>query len=153
MRKIPLTLAVVATACLALASCSKEIKPNKKGAFIVSNKKLIELPAVAVETTTTSDGFFYNYFQGEPEATLRGDDYIILYGDYKPTALNPYKRGPGYFEQDSAKPTATDSMTIQPMAGKKDMFKCRLTKPVAAGVYLLECQAGNASVGFPFRIE
>jgi hypothetical protein len=44
-------------------------------------------------------------------------------------------------------------MTIQPMAGKKDMFKCRLTKTVAAGVYLLECQVGNGSVGFPFSIE
>jgi hypothetical protein len=153
MRKIPLTLAAVATACLALASCSKEVKPDKKGAFIVSNKKLIELPAVSVETTTTAEGFFYNYFQGEPAAILRGDDYIILYGDYKPTALNPYKRGPGYFEQDSSKPTATDSMTIQPMAGKKDRFKCRLTKTVAAGVYLLECQVGNGSVGFPFSIE
>jgi hypothetical protein len=153
MRKIPVPLAALAVVCVALVACSREVKPDKKGCFIVSGKKLTELGAVQVETTTTPDGFFYNYFQGEPSAILRSDDYIILYGDYKPTALNPYKRGPGYFEQDPAKPTATDAMTIQPMAGKKDMFKCKLVRSVPSGVYLLECQSGNGSVGFPFRIE
>jgi hypothetical protein len=153
MRKFSLTLAALAALCVVLVGCSKEVKPDKKGCFIVSGKKLTEIVAVPVETTTTADGFFFNYFQGEPSATLRSDDYIILYGDYKPTALNPYKRSSGYFEQDSGKPTATDAMTIQPMPGEKDMFKCRLVKSVAPGVYVLECQAGNASIGFPFWVE
>jgi len=153
MRRNSLTLMAVATVCLTLASCSKEIKPSKKGGFLVSSNKLIELPVVAVETAFTPEGFALNYFNGEPAGTLRTDDYLILYGDYKPSALTPYRQASGYFEQDSAKPVATDAMTVGPMKGEKEMFKCQLIKPVPAGVYLLECQSGGTSVGFPFRIE
>ena len=153
MRKIPFTLVAVATVCLAFVSCSRELKPSKKGGYLVSNKKLIEVPAVPVETAFTPEGFALNYFNGEPGGILRTDDYLILYGDYKPKALTPYRRASGYFEQDSSKPAATDAMTIGPMKGEDEMFKCRFTKPVPPGVYLLECQAGDASVGFPFRVE
>jgi len=153
MRKIPFTLVAVATVCLAVVSCSREPKPGKKGAYLVSNKKLIEVPAVPVETAFTPEGFALNYFNGEPAGILRSGDYLILYGDYKPTALTPYRRASGYFEQDTAKPAATDAMTVGPLKGEDEMFKCQLVKPVPPGVYLLECQAGNATVGFPFRVE
>jgi hypothetical protein len=153
MRRNILTPIAVATVGLVLASCSKEIKPDKKGGFLVSNNKLIELPAVAVETAFTPEGFALNYFNGEPEGTLRTGDYLILYGDYKPLALTPYRRASGYFEQDSAKPAATDAMTVGPMKGEKEMFKCQLIRSVPTGVYLLECQSGSTTVGFPFRIE
>jgi hypothetical protein len=153
MRRIFVTLVAMAAVCLAVVSCSREPKPSKKGGYLVSNKKLVEVPAVPVETAFTPEGFALNYFNGEPAGIMRSGDYLILYGDYKPTALTPYKRASGYFEQDTAKPTATDAMTIGPMKGEDEMFKCQLVKPVAPGVYLLECQAGNATVGFPFRVE
>ncbi|OFV83040.1 MAG: hypothetical protein A2Y78_01135 [Acidobacteria bacterium RBG_13_68_16] len=153
MRKIPFTLVAVATVCLTVVSCSREPKPGKKGGYLVSNKKLIEVPAVPVETAFTPEGFALNYFNGEPAGILRSGDYLILYGDYKPTALTPFRRASGYFEQDSAKPSATDAMTVGPMKGEDEMFKCQLVKPVPPGVYLLECQAGSATVGFPFRVE
>jgi len=153
MRKVPFTLVAVATVCLAFVSCSRELKPSKKGGFLVSNKKLVEIAAVALETAFTPEGFALNYFNGEPAGIMRSGDYLILYGDYKPTALTPYKRASGYFEQDTAKPAATDAMTVGPMKGEDEMFKCQLVKPVTPGVYVLECQSGNTTVGFPFRVE
>ena len=64
-----------------------------------------------------------------------------------------YQQKSGYFEQDTSKGAATDAITVGPMKGEKEMFKCRLTKPVPPGVYLLECTQGKATVGFPFRVE
>ncbi len=153
MRKISLTILAATGVCLVLASCNREIKPSKKGCFIVSNKKLVEIPAVNIETVFTPEGFALNYFNGEVNTPLRSDDYIILYGDYKPTALMPYKFENGYFQQDSAKPAASDAITVGPMKGESDMFKVRFTRSLPGGVFLLECQHGQASVGFPFRVE
>jgi len=153
MRKSSFTLMAVVAVCLAVVSCSKEIKPSKKGGFLVSNKKLVELPAVTLETAFTPEGFALNYFNGEPGGILRTGDYVILYGDYKPTALTPYKRASGYFEQDTAKPAATDAMTVGPLKGEDEMFKCQLVKPVPPGAYVLECQSGNTTVGFPFTVD
>ena len=153
MRKTSLTLMAAASVCLVLASCNREIKPSKKGAFLVSNKKLIELQAVSVETVFTPEGFALSYFNGEPNAALRPDDYIILYGDYKPTALKAYRLESGYYQEDSSKPPASDAITVGPMKGEKEMFKVRFTRSLPIGVYLLECQQGNATVGFAFRVE
>jgi hypothetical protein len=153
MRKISLTLLAAASVCLVLASCNREIKPSKKGCFIVSNKKLVEIAAVNVETVFTPEGFALNYFNGEPNAYLHTDDYIILYGDYKPTALTAYKLESGYYQEDSSKPSASDAITVGPMKGETEMFKVRFTRSLPMGVYLLECQQGKASVGFPFRVE
>jgi hypothetical protein len=153
MRKIALTLVAVAGVCLALASCNREIKPSTKGCFLVKSKKLIELPAVSLETVFTAEGFALNYFNGEPAATLRPDDYIILYGDYKPTSLKAYRNQSGYYQEDSSKPAASDAITVGPMKGEKEMFKCRFAKPLPPGVYLLECQSGKGTVGFPFAVD
>jgi hypothetical protein len=153
MRKISLTLLAAAGACVVLASCNREIKPKTKGCFIVSGKKLVEIAAVNMETVFTPEGFALNYFNGEPSAYLRTGDYIILYGDYKPTALKPYKLENGYYQEDSGKPAASDAITVGPMKGETDMFKIRFTRDLPSGVYLLECQQGNASVGFPFRVD
>jgi hypothetical protein len=153
MRKQSLTAAAAAAVCLVLASCNKEIKPDKKGCFLVQNEKLIELPAVTLETAFTAEGFALNYFSGEPGATVRTGDYIILNGEYKPYALNAYKNRSGYYEQDSSKGSASNAITVGPMKGEKEMSKVRFTSSLPVGVYLLECQQGKASVGFPFRIE
>jgi hypothetical protein len=153
MRKTSLTLLAAAGVCLALASCNKEIKPSTKGCFVVSNSKLVEIKAVNLETVFTPEGFALNYFNGEPSVYVRTGDYIILYGDYKPTALKPYKLENGYYQEDSAKPAASDAITVGPMKGESEMFKVRFTRDLPSGVYLLECQKGNGSVGFPFRID
>jgi hypothetical protein len=153
MRKQSLTAVAAAAVCLVLVSCNKEIKPDKKGCFLVQNEKLIELPAVTLETAFTAEGFALNYFSGEPGATVRTGDYIILNGEYKPYALNAYKSRSGYYEQDSSKGSASNAITVGPMKGEKEMSKVRFTSSLPVGVYLLECQQGKASVGFPFRIE
>ncbi len=142
-----------AAICLVLAACNKEPKPDKKGGFLVRGDKLQEIQAVTLETQFTPEGFALNYFNGDVTASLRAGDYVILYGDYKPYALNVYQQKSGYWEQDTSKGAATDAITVGPVKGEKEMFKCRLTKPLAAGVYLLECTSGKATVGFPFRIE
>jgi hypothetical protein len=153
MRKIALTFVAVAGVCLALVSCTKEPKPDKKGGFLVKNKKLIELSAVTLETVFTPEGFALNYFNGEPAATARMDDYIILYGDYKPTSLKVYRNQSGYYQEDSSRPAASDAIAVGPMKGEKEMFKCRFTKPLPPGVYLLECRSGKGTVGFPFAVD
>jgi hypothetical protein len=153
MRRTPPTLAAIAGICLALAACSKEIKPDKKGGFLVQNEKLIEIAAVSLETQFTPEGFALNYFTGDVTASVRTGDYLILYGDYKPSSLNLYLQKSGYFEQDSSKGAASDAITSGPMKGEKEMVKIRFTKPLAAGIYLLECQQTKGTVGFPFRIE
>lgn len=153
MRRQSLTLVVMTVAAVMVASCSREIKPDKKGCFMVQDEKLVEMQAVLLETEFTPEGFALNYFKGEPSATVRTGDYLILNGDYKPYALNPYTRRGPRFEQDSSKGSASNAITVGPMKGEKSMLKVRFTSSLPVGVYLLECQEGNATVGFPFRIE
>ena len=153
MRNFPRAVAAIAAICLVLVACNKEPKPDKKGGFLVRGDKLMEIQGVTLETQFTPEGFALNYFNGDVNASLRAGDYIILYGDYKPYALNVYQQKSGYWEQDSSKGAATDAITVGPVKGEKEMFKCRLTKPLASGAYLLECTQGKATVGFPFRIE
>jgi hypothetical protein len=153
MRKSPPVFVVFAAVCLVLAGCNKEPKPNKKGGFLVRNEKLIEIPAVTLETQFTAEGFALNYFTGDVNEAVRTGDYLILFGDYKPNALNLYQQKSGYYEQDTSKGATTDAITVGPIKGEKEMFKCRLTKPLAPGIYLLECTRGKDTVGFPFRIE
>ena len=153
MRKSPPAFVVFAAVCLVLVACNKEPKPDKKGGFVVRNEKLIEIPAVTLETQFTAEGFALNYFNGDVNETVRAGDYLILYGDYKPNALNFYQQKSGYYEQDTSKGPTTDAITVGPMKGEKEMFKCRLTKPLPPGVYLLECTQGKASVGFPYHIQ
>ena len=153
MRQKPPMLLAIAGICVAVAACNREIKPDKKGGFLVQNEKLVEIQAVSPETQFTPEGFALNYFSGDVSATVRTGDYLILYGDYKPYALNVYVSKSGYFEQDTSKPAASDAITSGPMKGEKEMFKIRFTKPLPAGIYLLECQQSKGTVGFPFRIE
>ena len=153
MRTKSLPAVAAAATFLVLASCNKEIKPGKKGCFLVQNEKLVEITAVTPETQFTAEGFALNYFNGDVTATVRTGDYLILYGDYKPNALNAYQSKSGYYEQDSAKGSASNAITVGPMKGEKEMLKVRFTSSLPVGVYLLECQQGKASVGFPFRID
>jgi hypothetical protein len=153
MRKQALTVAAAAAVCLVLASCNKEIKPDKKGGFLVQSQKLVEITPVTPETQFTPEGFALNYFNGDVTVTVRTGDYLILHGDYKPNALNAYQLKSGYYEQDSSKGSASNAITVGPMKGEKEMLKVSFTSSLPVGVYLLECQQGKASVGFPFRIE
>jgi hypothetical protein len=153
MRNSPVALVAAVGVCLALAACNKEIKPDKKGGFLVQGQKLVEITPVTPETQFTPEGFALNYFNGDITATVRTGDYLILYGDYKPYALNAYQFKSGYYEQDSSKGAATDAITVGPMKGETSMFKVRFTKALPPGIYLLECTQGKATVGFPFRIE
>lgn len=153
MSQTPPTLVAVASICLALAACSKEIKPDKKGGFLVQNEKLIEISAVNLETQFTPEGFALNYFTGDVAVSVRTGDYLILYGDYKPYGLNVYQQKSGYFEQDTSKGAASDAITSGPLKGEKEMLKIRFSKPLPAGIYLLECQQSKGTIGFPFRIE
>ena len=153
MRKQALIVVTVAAVCLALASCNREIKPDKKGGFVVQNKKLVEITPVTPDTQFTAEGFALNYFNGDVTAAVRTGDYLILYGDYKPYALNAYQMKSGYYEQDSSKGSASNAITVGPLKGEKEMLKVTFTSTLPVGVYLLECQQGKASVGFPFRIE
>lgn len=153
MRHLPPTLLAIAGICVAVAACNKEIKPDKKGGFLVQNEKLIEISAVSLETQFTPEGFALNYFTGDVSVSVRTGDYLILYGDYKPYGLNVYLQKSGYFEQDTSKGAASDAITSGPVKGEKEMFKIRFTKPLAPGIYLLECQQSKGTVGFPFRID
>ena len=87
MRKIPFTLVAMATVCLAFVSCSRELKPSKKGGYLVSNKKLIEVAAVAVETAFTPEGFALNYFNGEPGGGLLMDLSNLVWEGSLPARL------------------------------------------------------------------
>ena len=153
MREFPRVVTAFAAICLVLVACNREPKPDKKGGFLVRGEKLMEIQSVTLETQFTPEGFALNYFNGDVNVSLRAGDYIILYGDYKPYALNVYQQKSGYWEQDTSKGAATDAITVGPVKGEKEMFKCRLTKPLPSAVYLLECTQGKATVGFPFRIE
>jgi len=153
MLKKALTLVLAAGACLSLLSCSKEIKPDKKGGWVVLGEKLTELPGIMVDQDFTPEGFAVNYFTGDPTVSLNtANFYFILYGDYKPFDLKVFVHRKDRYVEDTTKGAITQGLEVGLMKGEKEMYKVRITKPLPAGIYVLEAQQGTRTISFPFNI-
>ncbi len=145
---IPLAVVVVA---FTSGSCSKEPKPDHRGVFVVTGKVITELRPIAVDTEFTPEGFAIPFFSGEPAVKVpAGDFYFILYGDYKPFDLKPFAFRNGRYEEDTVKGSLASQLESGGMAGEKDMYKCRVTKALSPGVYLLEVEQGGTTLHFAF---
>jgi hypothetical protein len=153
MVKKALTLAVAIGVSLSLASCSKEIKPEKKGGWVVQDGKLAAMPAIIVDQDFTPEGFAVNYFTTDPTVTVTTSHfYFILYGDYKPYDLKEFIYRKKRYTQNSSKPPITEGLEVSLMKGETQMYKVQITRPLPEGVYVLEARQGPNTVSFPFNI-
>ena len=153
MLRKTLTLVVAIGACLPLASCSKELKPEKKGGWVVQAGKLVEMPGIMVDQEFTPEGFAINYFTGDPTVSVDNGKYsFILYGNYKPFDLKVFIHRKGRYIEDTTKGAITDGLEVGLMKGETEMFKVRMNKPLPAGIYVLEAQQGTNTVSFPFNL-
>lgn len=153
MVKKALALVVVVGACLCLAACTKEIKPEKKGGWVVQAGKLIEMPGMMVDQEFTPEGFAVNTFAGDPTVTVENSKYyFILYGNYKPYDLKVYIHRKGRYIEDTGKGAITEGLEVGLMKGETEMYKVRMNKPLPAGIYVLEAQQGTNTVSFPFNL-
>lgn len=151
-KKVPTMLALLALA-LFVTACNKEVKPSKKGVFIISGEKLIECAAVFVEADSTPEGFALNYFTSEPKAKVTpGAFHIILYGDYKPFSLRAFTVRNGRFEEDTSRGNMTDLLKVGGINGEKEMVRCRFTKELQPGTYVLDVEQGTTTLRFPFQV-
>lgn len=153
MGKKVLALVAAVGACLSLASCSKEIKPAKKGGWVVQGNKIVELPAIMVDQEFTPEGFAINTFTTDPAVTVEnGKYYFILYGNYKPYDLKVYIHRKGRYIEDTGKGAITDGLEVGLMKGETEMYKVKMIKPLPAGIYALEAQQGTNTMSFPFNL-
>lgn len=152
-RNVSVVCAVLALAA-ALVGCDKEIKPDKPGAFVVTGKKLIEWPPVAMQDEFTAEGFMVSYFLEDPTVTFKArDSYFIFNGDYKPYKLRQFVKSEGRWAEDSSRPVGNDVLQVGPLKGEKQMLKGMIIKEMKTGVYVLDAQRGNGQQeSFVFRI-
>lgn len=153
MAKRSLTLLAAFGVALALASCSRELKPDKKGVWLASGGRLIQAAAASIETEFTPEGFATDYFTGEPTLTLKSGDYFILYGDYAPYALRAFKKRGARYEEDASKGSLTDGVQKSQFRGEKEMYHCKMTKPLAAGIYVLDIEHAGAKIAIAFQVQ
>jgi hypothetical protein len=153
MAKRSLTLLAAFGVALAFASCSRELKPDKKGIWLASGGRLIPAPAAAMETEFTAEGFATDYFTAEPTLTLKTGDYFILYGDYAPFALRVFKRHGSRYEEDTSKGSLTDVLQKSQFRGEKEMYHCKMTKPLGAGTYVLDLEHAGAKMAVAFQVQ
>ncbi|MFI5143073.1 MAG: hypothetical protein ACHQQS_04920 [Thermoanaerobaculales bacterium] len=152
MLRKALTLAA-SILCVLVLSCSKETKPEKKGGWVVQPGKLVELPGIIVDQEFTPEGFAINTFTGDPTVTVvNGRFYFILYGNYKPYDLKVYIHRGGRYIEDTSKGAITQGLEVGLIKGETEMYKCRMTKPLPAGIYALEALKGTNTVSFPFNL-
>ena len=149
--------AVVLVAALALGvmliGCSKEPKPSKPGAYLVMNERLTALPVFLVDSDLSSEGFTSYYFTEEPKAQVKPSDYyFILFGEIKPVGLRAFQKKNGRYELDSSKNLPGDSLEISLMKGETKMYKCRMSKSLPLGTYVIDMQKGQETVSVAFRL-
>ncbi len=153
MVKRALALVVAVAASLSLASCSHEIKPEKKGGWVVQGGKLVEMPGMIVDQEFTPEGFAINTFTADPTVTVENGKYdFILFGNYKPYDLKVYVHRKGRYIEDTSKGAITEGLEVGLMKGETEMYKVKMTKPLPAGIYALEAQQGTNTVSFPFNL-
>jgi len=151
-KKPVVLLAVIALAAVAAASCSREIKPSKKGVYVVSRDQLSELAPVALDTEFTDEGFARTFFTSEPKVAVNGSKfYFILYGNYKPFELKKFSMIDGRYEEDAA--AGTFDLTTKGMEGEREMFQGRSMRTLLVGTYMLSVTLGDQTLHYTFRAE
>ena len=152
LKKPVVLLAVIALATVAAASCNREIKPKKKGVFVVSRDVLSELTPVALDTEFTEEGFARTYFTTEPKVAVNGSKfYFILYGDYKPFELKKFSIIDNRYEEDVA--ADTYNIATKGMEGEREMFRALSMKALPVGTYMLSVTQDDATLHYTFRAE
>ncbi len=149
------SLHLLALVCVALlfSSCNKELKPDHKGVFIASGGTLMELKSIALDSDFTPEGFTISYFTAAPPSVKLGDFYFILYGDYQVSDLKGYAQRGARWEIDSSKAGLNQTIETLGMKGEAQMQKCRFTKPLDLGTYVLEAQQAGATLYFAFTVS
>jgi hypothetical protein len=151
-KKLFVLLAVIALAAVAATSCSGEIKPSKKGVYVVSRDQLFELTPVALDTEFTDEGFARTYFTDEPKVAVNGSKfYFILYGAYKPFELKKFSVIDNRFEEDSG--AGTFELATKGMEGEREMFQARSMRSLLVGTYMLSVTLGDQTLHYTFRAE
>jgi hypothetical protein len=155
MRKNAVAVALVALVPLLSAACHHEPKPDHKGVFVVVGEKVIELKAVDAQTDFTPEGFPFFYLTSEPSMSLEnGKFYFILYGDFKPYDVRAFVQRNNRWEEDGSRTDLGGILEAGGMVGEPEMTKCKLSRGVQPGVYMLEVLKGSSTyVRYPFRIE
>jgi len=148
-------LGVFAVAALILTtwSCSRELKPDRKGVWAASAGKLIELQPAAIDTEWTDEGFAIPYFHGDSPKVKEGDFYFILYGSYQVTDLKAFRQGRGRWEIDTEVTGLSSQLETLGMKGEPEMTIARFTKMLRAGVFVLEVQQDGAPLSYPFTVS
>jgi hypothetical protein len=153
MRKTAIILVAALALCVTLVGCSKEPKPSEHGAYLVLNERLTKLTVFRVDSDLSSEGFTSYYFTEEPKAQVKpGDYYFILFGDIKPSGLRAFQKKNGRYELDTSKTLPGDSMAIGLMKGETKMYKCRMSKSLPLGTYVIDMQGGQGTVSVAFRL-
>jgi hypothetical protein len=149
-RALTLTASIL---CLVVLSCLTEIKPKKKGGWLIQAGKLIEMPGIIVDQEFTPEGFAINTFTGDPTVTVENFKYyFVLYGNYKPYDLKVYVHRKGRYIEDTSTGAITQGLEVGLMKDESEMYKCRMNKPLPAGIYALEAQQGTNTISFPFNV-
>jgi hypothetical protein len=152
LKKPVVLLAVIALATVAAASCNRELKPNKKGVYVVSRDQLSELTPVALDTEFTEEGFARTFFTTEPKVAVNGSKfYFILYGNYKPFELKKFSIIGDRYEEDVA--ADTFDIATKGMEGEREMFRALSMKALPVGTFMLSVTQGDATLHYTFRAE
>jgi hypothetical protein len=139
--------------CVTLVGCSKEIKPSKTGAYIVQGEKLTELPLFVVDEELSGEGFTSYFFIDEPKVKVApGDFYFILYGDMTPQGIRRFAQKGGHYELDNSKPLPSDAFNVALMKDETKMYKCRVSKELAVGTYVIDMKRPNGVVSVAFTL-
>jgi len=153
MTRKSLHLLALVCAAVLVSSCDKELKPDRKGVFIASGGKLMELKSIALDSDFTPEGFTISYFATEPPSVKQSDFYFILYGEYQVSDLKGFARRGTRWEIDSSQSGLNQTIETLGMKGEPEMQKCRFTKPLELGTYVLEAQQGGATLSFAFTVS
>jgi hypothetical protein len=153
MRKTAIVLVAALAVGVMLVGCSGEPKPSKPGAYLVMNEKLAPLPVFVVDSDLSSEGFTSYNFTDEPTAKMKpGEGYFILFGEIRPLGIRAFQKKGGRFELDSSKNLPGDALEISLMKGETKMYKCRISKSLPVGVYVIDMQKGQGTVSMAFRL-
>ncbi len=152
LKKPVVLLAVIALAAVAAVSCNRELKPSKKGVFVVSRDQLFELAPVALDTEFTEEGFARTYFTAEPKVAVNGSKfYFILYGNYKPFELKKFSIIDNRYEEDVI--AGGFEIATKGMEGEREMFRALSMGALPVGTYMLSVTQGDQTLHYTFRAE
>jgi hypothetical protein len=152
LKKPVVLLVVIVLAAVAATSCNREIKPSKKGVFVVSRDQLFELMPVALDTEFTEEGFARTYFTDEPKVAVNGSKfYFILYGNYKPFELKKFSIIDNRYEEDVI--SGGFEIATKGMEGEREMFRALSMAPLPVGTYMLSVTQDDATLHYTFRAE